>query len=428
MAGTDKSPARNKELERELGRVEGSSRWIKRGVVFAAVLALAGGAIGWRMKNRPPPAPKYLLAATTNGDVIETVQSTGTVQPLTQVQVGAQVSGRVVRVLVDYNSEVKQGDLIAEIDPTLLGAQVAQNTGQVGAARASSARAEANLRTSKIALDRAKKLREENLASQADVDTAQGQYDALVADLAGAKASITQLSAQLNYSRTSLAYTRIFAPIDGVVISRSIDPGQTVAASFQAPTLFVIAQDLQAMRIMADIDEADVGKLKEGMTAEATVDAFPGEIFKGKVQQVRFSPNTTQGVVTYSAVIDVANPEKKLRPGMTATVTVKTHESPNVLRIPNAALRFKPSPPTGPDGKPKPTAPLPALPAGKARVFLLTDTTPGDEKTAPTVIDVGITDGVNTEVRANSLRLDVQVVIDETDAANPNKNKRKSMF
>jgi HlyD family secretion protein len=425
-AQTAAAPAR-RELERELDKVEGRGRWLRRGLIFALIALVVAAVVVWRIKAQPLPKPKYVLQGATVGDVIETVQSTGTVQPLTQVQVGAQVSGRIVRVLADFNSEVKKGDLLAEIDPTLFGAQVAQNSAQLQGAKANLSRADANMRTSRLALDRARKLLAENLASQADVDAAQGQYDAIVADVSASRASIQQISAQLSYSRTSLRYTQIFAPIDGTVISRNIDAGQVVAASFQAPTLFVIAQDLREMRIMADIDEADVGKLKEGMTAEATVDAFPGDVFKGKVSQIRYSPNTVQGVVTYSAVIDVENPEKKLRPGMTATVTVKTHESKATVRIPNAALRFKPSPPTGPDGKPEPVAPLPAVPHGKARVHVLGDTTRGSEKLDTKVVEVGITDGVNTEIRNGSLGDGAMVVVDETDAAQK-KQQRRNMF
>jgi HlyD family secretion protein len=414
-------------LHRDLGKVEGRRRWLKRAAVLLAVLAAVAALVVWRVKNRAPPKPKYVLQPVTEGDVIETVQSTGTVQPLTQVQVGAQVSGRIVRVHADYNSEVKKGDLLAEIDPTLFGAQVAQNTAQLESARANQARAEANLRTTRTSLERVKKLHAENLASRADLDAAQGQHDAASAEVAAARASITQISAQLSYTRTNLQYTRIFAPIDGIVISRNIDPGQTVAASFQAPTLFVLAQDLRKMRIMADIDEADVGKLAEGMVADASVDAFPGEVFQGRVTQIRYSPNTVQGVVTYSAVIDVDNPDKKLRPGMTATVTVRTHSASKVLRVPNAALRFKPSPPLGPDGKPEPTPPLPALAHGKARVWLLVDTTPGDEKAEPRSVDVGITDGVNTVLANGALARDTKVVVDETDQA-AKKQGRRNMF
>lgn len=253
------------------------------------------------------------------------------------------------------------------------------------------------------------------------MDTARGQRDVAEADLAAARAQIIQNKAQLDYSRTNMTYARIYAPIDGVVISRNIDPGQTVAASFQAPVLFVIAEDLKKMRIMADVDEADVGKLREGMPADATVDAFAGESFHGTVEQVRYNPNNVQGVVTYSAVIDVANPDLKLRPGMTATVTVRSHEVKGVCRLPNAALRFKPTPPTGPDGKPQPTLPEPPLARGKGRIYLLADATPGQERAEPKIVDVGITDGITTELAGCSLSAGSNVVTDETDQGDAKK-------
>lgn len=428
-SGSQAAAQRTRELERDLSRVEGKGRWVRRSAILLGVVLIVAAVVAWRIKHRPPPPSKYVLQKTTTGDVIETVQSTGTVQPLTQVQVGAQVSGRVVKVYVDFNSEVKQGDLIAEIDPTLLGAQVAQTDAQLRAAQASLARSDAQLRTSKVALDRTRNLFAERLASQADVDSAQGDYDAQVAAVAAAKATISQINAELSYSRTNLAYTKIFAPIDGVVISRNVDPGQTVAASFQAPTLFVIAQDLSKMRVMAEIDEADVGKLQEGMKAEATVDAFPGIEFEGKVVQVRYSPNTSQGVVTYSAVVDVDNPERRLRPGMTALVTVRTHEAKGVVRLPNAALRYKPSAPKGQDGKPIPQPPLPALDHGKARIYQLSDTTPGAEKIAEKIVEIGITDGINTEVRGGSLAAGQDVVVDEVEDANAaDSQHRRNMF
>ena len=413
-------------LERELAAVEGRHVWRGRLIALAVLASLAGGVALYRWKTRPPPVARFVTAQVTRGDVIETVQSTGAVQPLTQVQVGAQISGRIARVHVDYNSFVHQGDLLAEIDPTLLGATVESNRAQLAAAEAQVTRAKAQLATLEVSLARAERLHVESLASQADVDQVRGQRDVASADLAAASAQIVQTRAQLVYSRTNLAYARVYAPIDGIVISRNIDPGQTVAASFQAPVLFVIAQDLRNMRVLADVDEADVGKLAEGMTAEATVDAFAGEVFRGKVRQVRYNPNTVQGVVTYSAVIDVENPDLKLRPGMTATVTVRTREAKAARKLPNAALRFKPTPPTGPDGKPLPQAPEPPLPPGKARVWVVTDATPGKEKDEPRVIDVGITDGIGTELRSGELDDAAKVVTDETDPQGADAKKSRS--
>jgi HlyD family secretion protein len=405
-------PSQRHDLERELSQV-GKRRWARRIASVMVVAAIVAGVVVWRMKTRPPPPPRYATGEISVGDVVETVQSTGQIKPLTEVQVGAQVSGRVTKVYVDFNSIVKGGDVLAEIDPTLFGAQIDSNRAQLESAKASVVRAEAALATSKQRLDRAKKLVSEGVGSQADLDSAQGAYDVALADLAAAKAQIAQHQAVLRSSRTSLEYTRIFSPIDGIVINRAVDPGQVVAASFQAPTLFVIAQDLRKMRVLADIDEADVGRLTEGMGADVRVDAFPGEAFKGTVSQVRFSPLNQSGVVTYAAVIEVDNPDVKLRPGMTATVTIRSAEAKGVKRVPNAALRFKPSPERDKDGKEIKAPPPEPLPPKKARLYVLLDETPGAEKIEPRVVDVGVTDGILT-VLGTDLGA-VKVVTDEND-------------
>ncbi|MGH7286275.1 MAG: efflux RND transporter periplasmic adaptor subunit, partial [Polyangiaceae bacterium] len=287
----------------------------------------------------------------------------------------------------------------------------------------------AQMETAKVVYDRTASLFAASLASKADLDTAKGQYDAAKATLDAAfaavgaqSAAIGSQEAQLKAQKANLGYTKIYAPVDGVVVTRAIDPGATVAASFQSPTLFVIAKDLKKMRVLADIDEADVGKLQERMLAEAVVDAFPGDIFHGVVQQVRYSPTTNSGVVTYSAVIEVDNPEQKLRPGMTATVTIRTHEAKGVMRIPNAALRYRPTPPEGPDGKPVPQPPEPPLPKGQGRVYVLTDDKPGEEKAEQRTIQVGITDGIETEVKGG-LTPGAKIVTDELDHP-----KKKGIF
>ncbi|HEU4535492.1 MAG TPA: efflux RND transporter periplasmic adaptor subunit [Polyangiaceae bacterium] len=413
------------DLERDLTSVEGGRRWLRRAGVLTVLVSLVAGGFAWQARNRPPPPPRYMTQAVTQGDVAETVQSTGTVKPVTEVQVGAQVSGRIRSVSVDFNSPVKKGDVLAEIDPITYGAQVEQTRAQLEAQRAGLARAEANVRTLELTLERLKKLRAENLASQADVDTAQGQRDVAEAEVRQTAAQIGSTQAQITSANANLSFTRIYAPIDGVVTNRAIDPGQTVAASFQAPVLFTIAQDLSKMRVFADIDEADVGKLAEGMAAEATVDAFPGERFLGKVSQVRFNPTTVQGVVTYQAVVEVDNPERKLRPGMTATVTVRTSEVKNATRLPNAALRFKPAPEKGPDGKPLPRQPDKALEPRTGRVYLLTNETPGAEKIEPRVVPVGITDGTFTALRpGGELPVGTKLVTDEADDKDAKKGPR----
>lgn len=426
------------ELKAALAAQEGSRRWVGR-IALAGVVAVAvaGGAM-WNVRHRPPAAPRFLMAETTVGDVAERVQATGTVQPLLQVNVGAQVNGRVTQVLVDFNSVVKKGDVLAEIDPLIYGTQVnaqaanlAAQRAQLEQAKATAASAKAQAVTARVAYDRTQKLFDQNLASHADLDAARGNFDAASAqaDAASANvdaqlASIGAQKAQLSQLTVNLGYTKIYSPVDGIVVTRGIDPGATVVASFQAPVLFVIAQDLRKMRVLADVDEADVGKVQDGMPADCVVDAFPGDVFHGQVSQIRYSPNNVSGVVTYSAVVDVDNPEEKLRPGMTTTITVRTHEAHGVARIPNAALRYKPSPPVGPDGKPSLQPVEAPLEKGRARVWVITSDKPGDEKDEERTISVGITDGIDTEVTGGSLAPGTRVVTDETDAEDAKKKKK----
>ncbi len=410
------------DLRKALAGEEGGRRWLRRLAWFGAIALTLGLGLAWRAAHRPPPPAKYVTATVGVGDVIEKVQATGAVQPLLSVNVGAQVNGRVTRVDVDFNSVVKKGDVLAEIDPTLYGAQVTQSRANLDAQRAQLESAKASLLTAQAAYDRVQKLYAQSLASKADVDNAKGQDDVAVANVSSAQAAIGATAAQLSQSETNIGFTKIYSPVDGVVVTRGIDPGATVVASFQSPVLFVIAQDLRKMRVLADIDEADVGKLKEKMDAEAVVDAFPGEIFHGRVEQVRFSPNNVQGVVTYSAVVQVDNPEEKLRPGMTATVTIRTREAKAVSRIPNAALRYKPTPPKGPDGKPVVPPPEAPLGKGQGRVHVLVNDKPGEEKEEVRVISIGVTDGIDTELTDGALPPGTKVVTDELD------DKKKGVF
>ncbi len=412
------------DLRKTLAAEEGGRVWLRRFAIFGGVAAVVAAGLGWRVTHRPPPPARYVTAPVAVGDVTEKVQATGAVQPLLQVNVGAQINGRVMRVDVDFNSVVHKGDVLAEIDPTLYGQQVTQVQASVQAQRAQLESAKATLETSKAQFDRIQKLYAQNLASKADVDTAKGNYDVAIASVNAANASIAAQSAQLQQSLTNVGFTKIYSPVDGVVVTRGIDPGATVVASFQAPVLFVIAQDLHKMRVLADVDEADVGKLTEGMSADCTVDAFPGETFHGKVSQIRYSPNNVSGVVTYPAVVEVDNPESKLRPGMTSTITVHTHEAHGVPRVPNAALRYKPSPPLGPDDKPIPQPPDPPLEKGKGRVWLLTSDKLGDEKDEIHVVSIGITDGMFTEVKDPILAVGAKVVTDENETEDSKKRRR----
>jgi HlyD family secretion protein len=423
---TSPSAAIQDDVRRALAAEEGGGRWLRRLAFLGVVAALVGGGLIVRAKNRPAPPPLYTVAAPSTGDVAEKVSATGAVQPVLQVEVGSQVNGRVAAVRVDFNSIVKKGDVLAEIDPVVYGAQVSQAAAQLAAQKANLESAKANHAAAKLAYERSQRLFQQGLLSKGELDTAQGQFEVTRAQVSAADAQIGALRAQLTQSQTNVGWTKIHSPVDGIVVTRNIDPGATVVASFQAAVLFVIAQDLRKMRVMADVDEADVGKLKEGMEAEAVVDAFPGESFSGLVMQVRYSPNNVQGVVTYSAVVEVENPDEKLRPGMTATVTIKTREAKSSLRVPNAALRYKPTPPMGPNGKPVPQPPEPPLAKGKGRVFVVTNETPGEETAEPRIVDVGVTDGIHTEI-TGGLSPDEKVVTDEVDDEEK-KKKRGKLF
>ncbi len=433
--------AATEELKKALAAEEGGRRWLRRLAIAGGMALTIGGGFLYCASHRPPPPAKFVTAVVSVGDVVEKVQATGTVQPLLQINVGAQVNGRVTRVLVDFNSIVHKGDVLAEIDPTIYGTQVNAQAAQVMAQRAQveSAKAQleamkAQLATARIAMERVQRLYDNNLAAKADLDQAKGTYDnfkaqvdSSAANVAAQQAGIGAQQAQLTQSMTNVGYTKIYSPVDGVVVTRGIDPGATVVASFQAPVLFVIAQDLRKMRVLADVDEADVGRLKEKMEADAVVDAFPGESFHGVVSQIRISPNNVQGVVTYSAIVEVDNPEEKLRPGMTATITIKTREAKNVLRVPNAALRYKPSPPLGIDGKPIPQPPEAPLAKGQGRVFFMTSDKLGDEKDEPRFIEIGVTDGINTEVMPGALPQGAKIVTDENESEEDKKKKKKGM-
>ncbi|RLE02400.1 MAG: efflux RND transporter periplasmic adaptor subunit [Candidatus Aminicenantes bacterium] len=285
---------------------------------------------------------QYRTAKVTRGDIEAIVVTTGTINPVTLVDVGSQVSGKIAKIYVDFNSRVKKGDILAEIDQSSFLTRIKQAEANYQSAKASLERARVTMETSKKKYERALKLFEQKLISPEEKETAETNYFNAVADYQSALARLEQAKSQLESSRVDLSYTVIKSPIDGVVIKRNINVGQTVAASFQAPVLFQIANDLTKMQVECSVDEADIGKIKEGQKVRFTVDAFPEESFEGVVSQVRYAPEVVQNVVTYTTIVSVENPEMKLRPGMTATVSIIVGEARNVLRVPNAALRFRP--------------------------------------------------------------------------------------
>jgi len=299
-------------------------RWIIGLIVLAGVAA--GGWFLTRPRIKPP---EYRTAKVDRGSIKAQITATGTLKPVTMVQVGSQVSGTIQFLHADFNSTVKKGQVVAQLDPSLFRTQLAQN-------EANLARAQVNVKDADRTFQRTKELLTRNLVSQSEVDAAEAAFDRFRAEVRQAEATVEQ-------ARVNLRHTTIESPIDGVVVSRSVDVGQTVAASLSAPILFEIANDLADMQVEASIDEADIGQIKSGESVTFTVDAFPEEKFDGVVSQTRLQPITVQNVVTYTTVIAVENPELKLRPGMTANVSVEVARADDALRVPVAALSFRPA-------------------------------------------------------------------------------------
>jgi len=334
------------------------------GWLLALVVLAAAGVGVWRWQaSRKVIKVDYKTEAVKRKRVVGKITASGTLQAKVTVQVGAQVSGRLTKINVDFNSPVKKGQLIAQLDPQLYQAAVLQATANYASAKANVAKAEAQQHDAELVLQRTKLLAEQTLATAADLQTAETGASVARATTDVARASLLQSSASLNQANVNLSYTNIHSPIDGTVISRAVDVGQTVAASLQAPVLFTIAEDLSTMQVYTNVSEGDVGRLEPGMAASFTVDAFPGQKFRGKVGQIRNAAQTLQNVVTYNAVIDADNPKMQLRPGMTATVNITYAERDDVLTVSNSALRFRPPTElTSTDGKPAPfgTAAAPA--------------------------------------------------------------------
>lgn len=288
-----------------------------------------------------PPTPTVSTVTVERGDVQAQVTAGGTLQPLVTVQVGSQVSGRILSLEADFNSIVRKGDVVARIDPQQVEAARRRASANVMAAQGNLAKSQAALGEAQRQLRRAQELLPRGYVSQAEIDSLATAVEQAEADLAAQRGALAQAQAALSEAQVNLDNTVIRSPTDGVVVTRSVDVGQTVAASLQAPVLFTIAQDLKKMQVHTSVAESDVGQLKQGMAAEFSVDAYPSRKFKGRVSQVRVSPTTVQNVVTYDAVVDVENPELELKPGMTANVSFRTAEAKDVLRVSNAALRFK---------------------------------------------------------------------------------------
>ena len=375
-------------------------------------------------KGKGDTAAGYKTEAVTTGAVTMSVTATGTISAVTTVQVGSQVSGVISRLYVDFNSRVKKGQLLAELDPTPFQQTVEQR-------RADLTKAQVDAASFQLTLNRQRRLLAAGLTSQADLDAAKSSYD-------GARAQVQQSNAAMKQAQTNLQYTRIASPIDGIVADRQYDVGQTVAASFSAPTLFTIAQDLTKMQVQADVDQSDIGRIQVSQVARFTVDAYPEEEFRGKIKEIRLNASVTQNVVSYPVIIEVANPEERLRPKMTANVTIDVAQVRAVLRIPNAALRFRPETPSttstaaptqpgGPAAGGFPTgvgggrrggaggggfggaaAGMPRRMQKKAQTVYVLG---ADSKLKPVEVKTGITDGHYTQVLSGDLHEGDKVII-----------------
>jgi HlyD family secretion protein len=383
--------------------------------VWLVIIILVVALLVWWFTRGGDASVAYQTAPAETGNVVSRVSTSGSLQAVVTVDVGSQVSGRIQELFADFNSPVKKGQRIAKIDPALFQAAVVQAEANVAAARANVTRLTVAAEDAERQARRATEVYEQRLISETERDTAVANARTARASVEQGQAQLQQARAQLEQASTNLRYTDILSPTDGVVISRAVNVGQTVAASLQAPVIFTIAQDLKKMEVHTNVAESDIGRLKPGMRVSFTVDAYPGEPFRGSIRDIRNAPQVVQNVVTYDAVIDVANDELKLKPGMTATVSVITDRRMDVLTVPNAALRFRPEPADGAQSAPAPAAPPGGgqrqrmRPPGadedgpprevKRMIHVLVDGVP-----QPREVTTGITDGRVTEITGGTLQ------------------------
>jgi HlyD family secretion protein len=421
-------------------RMNAWRRYLKWIIAALAALAIAY----WLFARGRADEVRYSTEPVTRGELTVTVTATGTLQPKNQVDIGSELSGTIREVLVDYNDEVEKNQVLAVLDTTRLNAQVLQAESSVASADATILQNEANLKEAQANLARLQKLRElsgNKVPSQQDLDLAEAAVARAAAQLAASKAAAAQARANLNAVRSDLSKAEIRSPINGVVLVRAVEPGQTVAASLQAPVLFTLAEDLKRMELHVDVDEADIGKVRVGQVATFTVDAYPDRVFQARIREVRYSASTAKstgtgtstsatstgintGVVTYETVLDVDNSELLLRPRMTATAQIRVEHIEDAVLIPNAALRFSPPEGAVPEqaaqnnrrggimGALMPHMPRRGQGRGgnqrrETRVWVLRDGKP-----QPVTVHIGVSDGRNTQLLEGDLRPGMQLLVD----------------
>jgi len=385
-------------------------------LLIIVIVIIAAGLFLYLKGNGKDAA--FKTEKVSRGEIKSVVTATGTVNAVTTVSVGSQVSGTIKRLMVDYNSPVKKDQLLAQIDPSTFQAQVDQAMANLWSAKANMEKAAVATLDARRTLQRSKDLFAQNFIARSDLDTAETNALSAEAQQKVSQAQVGQAQAALKIAETNLQYTNILSPVNGTVISRSVDIGQTVAASFQTPTLFSIAQDLTKMQIDTNVDEADIGKILVGQAVSFTVDAYPDTIFTGKVAVVRNAPITVSNVVTYDVVIQVENPQLKLKPGMTANVSITIEIHPDVLRIPNASLRFKPADTIVISEKKRDKQG-----AKKTKVWIL-------EKDKPKSVNVtiGLSDGSYTEISAGELKENQEIITDNLNGKKDNSSSGAPRF